>query len=111
MAKKNWKRAYIGIDIGTSEVKALLLGPYQRVVGSAGSPLTLSRPHPGHSEQAPADWWTATQAALAALRAAHPAEYAATEAIGLSGQMHGAVLLDAQDRVLRPALVTVSAAA
>lgn len=96
---------YIGIDIGTSEVKALLLGPDQRVVGSAGSPLTVSRPHPGHSEQDPADWWTATQAALAALRAAHPAEYAATEAIGLSGQMHGAVLLDAQDRVLRPAIL------
>lgn len=96
---------YIGIDIGTSEVKALLLGTDQRVVGSAGSPLTVSRPHPGHSEQNPADWWTATQAALAALRAAHPAEYAATEAIGLSGQMHGAVLLDAQDRVLRPAIL------
>lgn len=96
---------YIGIDIGTSEVKALLLGPDQRVVGSAGSPLTVSRPHPGHSEQDPADWWTATQAALAALRTAHPAEYAATEAIGLSGQMHGAVLLDAQDRVLRPAIL------
>lgn len=96
---------YIGIDIGTSEVKALLLGPDQRVIGSAGAPLTVSRPHPGHSEQDPADWWTATQAALAALRAAHPAEYAATEAIGLSGQMHGAVLLDAQDRVLRPAIL------
>ncbi|MDQ7743507.1 xylulokinase [Hydrogenophaga pseudoflava] len=96
---------YIGIDIGTSEVKALLLGPDQRVIGSAGSPLTVSRPHPGHSEQDPADWWTATQTALAALRAAHPAEYATTEAIGLSGQMHGAVLLDAQDRVLRPAIL------
>ena len=96
---------HIGIDIGTSEVKALLLGPDQRVIGSAGAPLDLTRPHPGHSEQNPADWWTATQAALAALRAAHPAEYAATEAIGLSGQMHGAVLLDAQDRVLRPAIL------
>ena len=96
---------YIGIDIGTSEVKALLLGPDQRVIGSAGSALTVSRPHPGHSEQDPADWWTATQAALSSLRAAHPAEYAATEAIGLSGQMHGAVLLDAQDRVLRPAIL------
>lgn len=96
---------YIGIDIGTSEVKALLLGPDQRVIGSAGSPLTVSRPHPGHSEQNPADWWTATQVALAALRAAHPAEYAATEAIGLSGQMHGAVLLNVQDRVLRPAIL------
>lgn len=96
---------YIGIDIGTSEVKALLLGPDQRVIGTAGAALTVSRPQPGHSEQDPAAWWSATQAALAALRAAHPQEYAATEAIGLSGQMHGAVLLDAQDRVLRPAIL------
>ncbi len=96
---------YIGIDIGTSEVKALLLDADQQVVGSAGSALTVSRPHTGHSEQDPADWWTATQSALAQLRAAHPREYAATEAIGLSGQMHGAVLIDAQDRVLRPAIL------
>ncbi|MBU0749341.1 MAG: xylulokinase [Gammaproteobacteria bacterium] len=96
---------YIGIDIGTSEVKALLLGPDQQVLGSAGAPLSLSRPHPGHSEQDPADWWAATQDALGSLRAVHPQEYAATEAIGLSGQMHGAVLLDAHDRVLRPAIL------
>ena len=96
---------YIGIDIGTSEVKALLLAPDQTVVGTAGAALTASRPQPGHSEQDPAQWWAATQAALVALREAHPAEYAATEAIGLSGQMHGAVLLDAQDRVLRPAIL------
>ena len=68
---------YIGIDIGTSEVKALLLGPDQRVIGSAGSALSVSRPHPGHSEQDPADWWTATQAALAARAAgqAPPGEH------------------------------------
>ena len=96
---------YIGIDIGTSEVKALLLAPDQRVVGTAGAALTVARPQPGHSEQDPAQWWAATQSALADLRAAHPVEYAATEAIGLSGQMHGAVLLDAQDRVLRPAIL------
>ncbi len=96
---------YIGIDIGTSEVKALLLAPDQRVVGTAGAALTVSRPQPGHSEQDPAQWWAATQSALDGLRAAHPVEYAATEAIGLSGQMHGAVLLDAQDRVLRPAIL------
>ncbi|MCI5069474.1 xylulokinase [Acidovorax sp.] len=96
---------YIGIDIGTSEVKVLLLAPDQRVVGTTGAALTVARPQPGHSEQDPAQWWAATQSALAGLRAAHPVEYAATEAIGLSGQMHGAVLLDAQDRVLRPAIL------
>ncbi|BDT73381.1 xylulose kinase [Comamonadaceae bacterium OS-4] len=96
---------FLGIDIGTSEVKALLLSDDHRIIGSAGTALTVQRPHPGHSEQAPADWWVATQSALGKLRAAHPTEYAAARAIGLSGQMHGAVLLDAQDRVLRPAIL------
>jgi xylulokinase len=96
---------FLGIDIGTSEVKALLLSDDHRIIGSAGTALTVQRPHPGHSEQAPADWWAATQSALGKLRAAHPTEYAAARAIGLSGQMHGAVLLDAQDRVLRPAIL------
>lgn len=96
---------FLGIDIGTSEVKALLLDTNHQVVGSAGAALAVSRPHPGHSEQQPQDWWTATQAALAQLRQAHPEAYAATEAIGLSGQMHGAVLLDARNEVLRPAIL------
>ncbi|WP_296509294.1 xylulokinase [Rhodoferax sp.] len=96
---------FLGIDIGTSEVKALLLSDEHRIIGSAGTTLTVQRPHPGHSEQHPADWWAATQSALLKLQAAHPAEYAAARAIGLSGQMHGAVLLDAQDRVLRPAIL------
>lgn len=96
---------FIGIDIGTSEVKALLLAPDHRVLGTAGAALTVQRPHPGHSEQHPHDWWAATQSALAQLRAAHPLEFAAVQAIGLSGQMHGAVLLDAHDRVLRPAIL------
>jgi xylulokinase len=96
---------FLGIDIGTSEVKALLLSETHAVIGSAGAALTVNRPAPGHSEQHPQDWWHATQSALAALRAAHPQAYAAVRAIGLSGQMHGAVLLDAQDQVLRPAIL------
>jgi xylulokinase len=96
---------FLGIDIGTSEVKALLLADNHRIIGSAGTSLSVSRPHPGHSEQNPADWWSATQSALLKLQSAHPADYAAVRAIGLSGQMHGAVLLDAQDRVLRPAIL------
>jgi len=96
---------YIGIDIGTSEVKVLLLTPGHQVLGSAGAALNVLRPHPGHSEQNPHDWWAATQSALAQLRTAHPQEFAAVQGIGLSGQMHGAVLLDAQDQVLRPAIL------
>ncbi len=96
---------YLGIDLGTSEVKLLLLDGTGRIVGTAGSPLTLSTPEPLWSEQQPADWWAATQAAVAQLRAAHPAEFAAVRGIGLSGQMHGAVLLDGADTVLRPAIL------
>ena len=94
---------YLGIDLGTSEVKVLLLAASGRVIGTAGSPFTVSRPHQRWAEQNPEDWWTGTRAALAALRAKHPDEFAQIRGIGLSGQMHGAVLLDAQDRVLRPA--------
>ena len=96
---------FLGIDIGTSEVKALLLDASHHVIGTAGAPLAISRPHPGHSEQSPQDWWQATQAALAALKQAHAKPFAAVQAIGLSGQMHGAVLLDAQGEVLRPAIL------
>ncbi len=96
---------FLGIDLGTSEVKVLLLDDAHQVLGTAGAPLEISRPHPGHSEQAPADWWKATQSALGRLRQQHPIAYAAVKAIGLSGQMHGAVLLDSDDSVVRPAML------
>ena len=96
---------YIGIDIGTSEIKALLLDDKHQVISSAGCSLKVSRPQPGHSEQSPQDWWDATVAALTTLRNHAPAAYAAARAIGLSGQMHGAVLLDESDKVLRPAIL------
>jgi xylulokinase len=96
---------YLGIDLGTSEVKVLLLAPDGRVTGTAGSPFVVTRAHPRWSEQNPADWWDGTRRALAALREQHPAEFAAVRGIGLSGQMHGAVLLDAHDNVLRPAIL------
>jgi len=95
----------IGIDIGTSEVKALLLDDAQVVVGTAHAPLPISRPQALWSEQNPADWWRATIQALAELRAAQPKAFAAVKGLGLSGQMHGATLLDAHDRVLRPAIL------
>ncbi|MFT7771596.1 xylulokinase [Roseateles sp.] len=96
---------YLGIDLGTSEVKLLLLDGEGRIVGTAGSALTLSCPEPLWSEQHPDDWWQATQAAVAKLRTAHPVEFSAVRGIGLSGQMHGAVLLDEGDTVLRPAIL------
>jgi xylulokinase len=96
---------YLGIDIGTSEVKALLLDDQHHVIATAGATLEVARPHPGHSEQDPAHWWAATCGALKLLQQQHPAPYAAVRAIGLSGQMHGAVLLDQADQVLRPAIL------
>lgn len=95
----------LGIDLGTSEVKVVLVDDAGRVVGQAHGAVPISRPQPLWSEQNPQDWWSATFAALAQLRAAHPAEYAAVRGLGLSGHMHGATLLDAQDRVLRPAIL------
>jgi xylulokinase len=96
---------YLGIDLGTSEVKALLLDEAGAPVASSGAPLEVQRPHPRWSEQAPAAWWEATQAAVGALRQRAPAALAATRGLGLSGQMHGATLLDAGDRPLRPAIL------
>lgn len=96
---------YLGIDVGTSEVKCVLLDQAHQVLGTAGAALGISRPQPGHSEQHPQDWWQATLSATEQLRNAHRHAYSGIRAIGLSGQMHGAVLLDAQNQVLRPAIL------
>ena len=96
---------FLGIDLGTSEVKLLLIDGSGAVVGRAAAPLTVSRPAPLWSEQDPADWSTATTRAVEQLRGTAPAAFARLRGIGLSGQMHGAVLLDGQDRVLRPAIL------
>jgi xylulokinase len=96
---------YLGIDLGTSGVKALLIDGDQRIIGSATGACDVSRPHPGWSEQDPADWIRAAEEAIAGLKAAHPAELAAVRGIGLSGHMHGATLLDESDAVLRPCIL------
>ncbi len=96
---------YLGLDLGTSGVKAMLIDDNQRIVGSASGALDVSRPHPGWSEQDPADWVRASEEAIAGLKAAHPAALGAVRGIGLSGQMHGATLLDADDKVLRPCIL------
>jgi len=96
---------FLGIDLGTSEIKLLLLDDMQRIVATAGEPLQVQRPQPLWSEQHPADWWTACDRAMQQLKASQPVAMGAVRAIGLSGQMHGAVLLDAADEVLRPAIL------
>jgi len=93
---------YLGIDIGTSSVKTVLLDERSATVAQGSAALEVSRPQPGFSEQDPQQWWDATVTAVSALPAA---ARTAVRAVGLSGQMHGATLLDAQDRPLRPAIL------
>ncbi|CTQ55447.1 Xylulose kinase [Roseibium album] len=96
---------YIGLDIGTSSVKAILLGEDQSLIASATAELTVERPHSGWSEQDPDSWWTACESVLDALRSQAPGALAAVKGIGLSGHMHGATLLDAAGKPLRPCIL------
>ncbi len=96
---------FLGLDFGTSSVKALLVDDAQRVVASATRSLPIARPALGHSEQSPQNWWQALLDTMDALRVERPDAVAALRGIGLSGQMHGAVLLDEADVVLRPAIL------
>jgi len=92
---------FVGIDVGTSAVKGLAIDLDGRVLASAEAPYPLYTPHPGWAEQDPSDWWQSTETVLGRLRAAT----GSAAGIGLSGQMHGLVALDAADRVLRPAIL------
>lgn len=93
---------FLGIDIGTSGVKAVVIDHYGAVVAQGTAALTVQRPEPLWSEQDPDAWWAATTAAVQAI---DPAVRRAVLGIGLAGQMHGATLLGADDRPLRPAIL------
>ena len=93
---------FLGIDIGTSGVKAVVLDAHGSVVGQGTAALTVQRPHPLWSEQDPDAWWKATTAAVQAI---DPSVRRSVRGVGLAGQMHGATLLDADDRPLRPAIL------
>lgn len=94
---------YIGIDLGTSACKLLLVDEAGQVKNTVTEEYPLYFPHPGWSEQNPEDWWNACVKGIPALlRGFDPAQVAG---IGAGGQMHGLVALDAQDNVLRPAIL------
>lgn len=93
---------FLGIDIGTSSVKAVVTDTSQAVVAQASVPLAVNRPRPLYSEQDPEKWWSATVEAIQALP---ESARSGVQAVGLSGQMHGATLLDSADRPLRPAIL------
>ncbi|SDD24706.1 xylulokinase [Ruegeria marina] len=96
---------FIGLDLGTSGVRVVLVRPDGNVLDSAEAGLLAVHPAPGWSEQDPADWVKAARRAIRALAQRHPLAMERVEGLGLSGQMHGAVLLDAGGAVLRPAIL------
>lgn len=93
---------WLGIDLGTSGVKAVVVDDSGAVAAQGVAPLAVSRPQPLWSEQDPAEWWAATHAAVLAIAAPLRRQ---VRGIGLAGQMHGATLLDARDAPLRPAIL------
>ena len=94
---------FLGLDIGTSGVKAILVSADGTVVTATTTPLALSAPKPGWAEQHPGDWWEAAIQSIRGVLAARPNEM--VEAIGISGQMHSSVFLDRAGEVVRPALL------
>jgi xylulokinase len=96
---------FLGIDASTTSAKALLIDESGRVVASASTPLTFQTPRPLWSEQNPHDWWEGAVASIRAVLAQAGVAGAAVQAVGLTGQMHGLVLLDEQGEVLRPAIL------
>ena len=96
--------SFLGIDLGTSGLRALLVDEGGAPLGSTEWHYAAAHPKSGWSEQDPADWIAALEGAVANLRAAHP-EFERLKGIGIAGHMHGATLLDAADAVIRPCIL------
>lgn len=96
---------FLGIDLGTSAVKCILVDESGQVIGSHSAEYPLLTPQPGWAEQNPADWWTGTSACIRELLQKAGVQGQEVKGIGLSGQMHGSVFLDASLNVIRPALL------
>jgi xylulokinase len=97
--------SFLGIDIGTSSIKAVLVDERQAILADASTPIDVLRPYPLWSEQDPEAWWQATLSAVGRLREAAPEAWRGLRSIGLSGQQHGATLLGAKGEVLRPCIL------
>ncbi|MFK7857722.1 MAG: xylulokinase [Granulosicoccus sp.] len=96
---------YLGIDLGTSSAKSVLMDDEQKIVASHSANIDVSRLHDGWSEQNPAHWISAIESTLEALAANHGDALMAVQGIGLSGHMHGATLLDKDNQVIRPCML------
>ena len=94
---------YIGVDLGTSAVKLLLMDSEGKIINIVSKEYPLYFPHPGWSEQNPEDWYQQTMAGIRELIAG--ADRSQVAGISFGGQMHGLVILDKEDRVIRPAIL------
>ena len=99
------RQLFLGLDVSTTGVKALLIDAAGVIAGSAGTPLTVQTPKPRWSEQNPHEWWFGTWRSIRDAMTAASASGEEIAAVGLTGQMHGLVLIDADRRVLRPAIL------
>ncbi len=96
---------FLGLDISTTSSKALLIDDAGKVIDIASAPHTLQNPHPLWSEQDPEEWWQASAASIRAVLQKTGVKGEEIKGIGLTGQMHGLVLLNVQGKVLRPAIL------
>jgi xylulokinase len=96
---------FLGVDLGTSAVKCILVDRSGNVIADHSVEYPLLQPHPGWAEQRPEDWWEGTKKAIAALLAKANVKGSDIQGIGFSGQMHGSVFLDRDLNVIRPALL------
>ena len=96
---------FIGIDLGTSSIKMILIDQNQKILATANSTLTVQSPKDGFSEQNPQEWINSTMECFEALKLKKPKEFSQTISIGISGHMHGATLIDKDGNVIRPCIL------
>ena len=95
---------FIGIDLGTSSVKMILLDYEQNILATSNASITVQNPQDGYSEQNPSEWIEATFECLEELKSKKPKEFSETISIGISGHMHGATLINKKCSVIRPCI-------
>ena len=96
---------FIGIDLGTSSIKMILIDQNQKILATATSSLTVQSPKDGFSEQNPQEWVDSIMECLEALKLKKPKEFSETISLGISGHMHGATLIDKDGNVIRPCIL------
>ena len=96
---------FIGIDLGTSSIKTVLIDENQKLIGQSENYIELSNPKKGFYEQNPEDWFKSTLKCFNKLKNNYPKEYRSVQSIGISGQMHGATLIDKNNNILRPCIL------